>query len=589
MQNHNSAEKMRKNKAYLPLLYGVIFIILFNAIGSYRHFSLDLTSEKRHALSKQTKEVLSNLDDIIYIKVYLKGVFPSGFKRLEKQSRETLENFKNIAEKRLDFEFINPSESSNEQERNAVYQQLVELGLQPTDLQVKEKTGMSSSIIFPGAIIYYKEKHFALELLKNQLGVAPQVALNNSIEMLEYELISAISKLTKRRKEKITFLSGHGELNEIEVADISYSVMQNRFSLSEYYELEHFDITEFEVDSSTNEPNLARQLQKLKSFKAIIIAKPKTVFNILDKLLIDQYIMAGGNLLWLLDGVRANMDSLRVSDGYFMAKKNQLNLDDMLFIYGARINADLIQDKRATEIPIITCYSGNMPQQSFFSWPYYPLLFSDSEHDISKGLDAIKCEFASSVDTIKNKIKKRILLHSSENSRVVPSPQRISLGILKNPPKEEYFDNPNIPIAVLLEGNFESVFKNRIRPKTDGFDFRETGENAKMIVISDGDMIRNSSSEKTGNVYPLGYDKFGKFVYPGNKTFLMNAMHYLCDNKQDLLLSPLKTKELKLRLLNKEKLQKHKLIIQLVNLLLPIIIIIIFGMLFTYNKRRKYA
>ena len=298
--------------------------------------------------------------------------------------------------------------------------------------------------------------------------------------------------------------------------------------------------------------------------------------------------MAGGNLLWLLDGVRANMDSLRVSDGYFMAKKNQLNLDDMLFIYGARINADLIQDKRATKIPIITGYSGNMPQQSFFSWPYYPLLFSDSEHDISKGLDAIKCEFASSVDTIKNKIKKSILLHSSENSRVVPSPQRISLAILKNPPKEEYFDNPNIPIAVLLEGNFESVFKNRIRPKTDGFDFRETGENAKMIVISDGDMIRNSSG-KTGNVYPLGYDKFGKFVYPGNKTFLMNAMHYLCDNKQDLLLSPLKTKELKLRLLNKEKLQKHKLIIQLVNLLLPIIIIIIFGMLFTYNKRRKYA
>ena len=589
MQNYNSAEKMREKKAYLPLLYGIIFIILFNTIGSYMHSSIDLTSEKRYTLSKQTKEVLSNLDDIIYIKVYLEGEFPAGFKRLAKQSRETLENFKDIAGNRLDFEFINPSESSNEQERNAVYQQLVELGLQPTDLQVKGKTGMSSSIIFPGAIIYYKEKHLALELLKNQLAVTPQVALNNSIEILEYELISAISKLIKSRKERIAFLSGHGELNEIEVADISYSVMQNGFSLSEYYELEHFDITEFEVDSSTNEPNLARQLQKLKSFKAIIIAKPKTAFNNLDKLLIDQYIMAGGNLLWLLDGVNANMDSLRFSDGYFMAKKNQLNLDDMLFIYGARINADLIQDKRAAEIPIITGYSGNIPQQSFFSWPYYPLILSDSKHDISKGLDAIRCEFTSSVDTIKNKIKKSILLHSSENSRVVPSPQRISLGILRNPPKEEYFDNPNIPVAVLLEGNFESVFKNRIRPKTDGLDFRETGENTKMIVISDGDMIRNSSSEKTGNVYPLGYDKFGKFVYPGNKTFLMNAMHYLLDNKQDLLLSPLKTKELKLRLLNKEKLQKHKLIIQLVNLLLPIIIVIIFGMLFTYNKRRKYA
>ena len=576
-------------RTYIPLLYGVIFIILFNTIGSYMHSGLDLTNDKKHTLSKQTKEILSNLDDIIYIKVYLKGEFPSGFKRLAKQSRETLENFKNIAGKRLDFEFINPSESSNEQERNAVYQQLVELGLQPTDLQVKEKTRMSSSIIFPGAIIYYKEKHLPLELLKNQLGVAPQVALNNSIEMLEYELISTISKLIKIRKEKIAFLSGHGELNEVEVADISYSVMQNGFSLSEYYELEHFDITEFEIDSNTNEPNLARQLQKLKSFKAIIIAKPTIAFNNLDKLLIDQYIMAGGNLLWVLDGVSANMDSLRISDGYFIAKKNQLNLDDMLFIYGARINADLIQDKRATEIPIITGYSGNMPQQSFFSWPYYPLLLSDSKNDISRGLDAIKCEFASSVDTIKNKIKKSILLHSSENSRIVPTPQRISLGILKNPPEEEYFNNINIPIAVLLEGKFESVFKNRIKPRTNEFDFRETGESAKMIVISDGDMIRNSSSEKTGNIYPLGYDKFGEFIYPGNKTFLMNAMHYLCDNKQDLLLTPLKTKELRLRLLNKEKLQNNRLIIQLVNLLFPIIIIIILGMLFTYNKRRKYA
>jgi ABC-2 type transport system permease protein len=272
-----------------------------------------------------------------------------------------------------------------------------------------------------------------------------------------------------------------------------------------------------------------------------------------------------------------------------MAQKNQLNLDDMLFIYGVRINADLMQDKRATEIPIITGYSGNMPQQSFFSWPYYPLLFSDSDHPISKGLDVIKCEFVSSMDTIKNKINKTILLHSSANAMLVPSPHRVSLGILKNPPKEDYFNNPDIPIALLLEGEFESVFKNRITPKNKGFDFMEMGKNAKMIIVSDGDIIRNTYSEKTGNVYPLGYDKFGKFIYPGNKTFIMNAVHYLCDNNQDLLLSPLKIKELKLRLLDKEKVQKYKLYIQLLNLLLPIVIIVIFGLLFTYTKKKKYA
>ena len=196
---------MKKNKAYLPLLYSIIFIVLFNSIGSFLHFRLDLTSEKRYTLSEKTKKVLSELDDLIYIQVYLKGDFPSGFKRLQKETKEILEGFKNIAGKRLDFEFINPSEGSSEKDRNAVYQQLLEKGLKPTDLQVKEKAGMSSSIIFPGAIIYYKEKHLPLELLKNQLGVLPEVALNNSIEMLEYQFISAISKLTINRNEKIAF------------------------------------------------------------------------------------------------------------------------------------------------------------------------------------------------------------------------------------------------------------------------------------------------------------------------------------------------------------------------------------------------
>ena len=580
---------MVKNKVFLPIVYSIIFIILLNAIGSFLHFRIDLTSEKKYTLSDETKKVLTGLDDLIYIKIYLDGDFPSGFKRLQKQSKETLENFKNIAGKRLDFEFINPSERNSEKQRNSIYKQLIEQGLQPTDLQVKEQAGMSSSIIFPGAIIYYKEKHLALQLLNNELGVHPEVALNNSIETLEYKFVSAISKLTKNRKEKIAFLNGHDELKEREVIDISYSVLSDHYSLSEYYDIEHFDITEFELDSITKEVRLARQLQKLKTFKALIIAKPKTTFNNLDKLLIDQYIMAGGNILWLIDGVNANMDSLQQSDGYFMAQKNQLNLDDMLFIYGVRINADLMQDKRATEIPIITGYSGNMPQQSFFSWFYYPLLFSDSDHPISKGLDAIKCEFVSSMDTIKNKINKTILLHSSANTMLVPSPHRVSLGILKNPPKEDYFNNPNIPIAVLLEGEFESVFKNRITPKKKDFDFKENSKNTKMIIVSDGDIIRNTYSEKTGNVYPLGYDKFGKFVYPGNKTFIMNAVHYLCDNNQDLLLSPLKTKELQLRLLDKEKVQKYKFYIQLLNLLLPILIIIILGIFYSYSKKKKYA
>jgi len=584
---------MVKNRTFLPLVYSIIFIVLLNAIGGFLHFRLDLTSEKRHTLSEETKRVLTSLDDLIYIKVYLDGDFPAGFKRLQKQSSEVLQGFKNIAGKKIDFEFINPFKSSSEKDRNAVYKQLVELGLQPINLQVEEQAGMRSSIIFPGAIIYYKEKHIAVQLLKNKFGIMPElsreyqfVMLNNSIESLEYEFVSAISKLTKNRKEKIAFLSGHGELNEIEVVDISYSVLSDSYCLSEYYDIEHFDITTFELDSISNQPNLVRQLQKLQKYKAIIIAKPKLAFRKLDKLLIDQYIMGGGNVLWLLDGVTANMDSL-IKKSHFMTEKKELNLDDMLLIYGVRINTDLIQDLRAGKIGV------NKPKK-YFPWLYYPLLFSDSEHPIVKGLDAIKCEFVSSIDTIKNGIKKSVLLHSSKNARVKPNPERVSLGILENPPKSSYFNQPNIPIAVLLEGNFQSVFKNRrILPKNNSFDFKESGDNAKMIVVSDGDVIRNNFSEERGIPTPkhLGYDrnKEGPFINEGNKTFIMNAMHYLCGNNQDLLLSPLKTKELKLRLLDKEKVQKYKFYIQLLNLLLPIVIIIIFGLLFTYTKKKKYA
>jgi len=580
---------MNKKDSFKSLLYSIILLVLINLLGSYINFNYDLTAEKRHTISDISEEILLNLDDIIYVKIFLKGEYPSGFKRLEKSTREILEKFKDISGNRFNFVFINPSESDSEEERNKVYQQLIDLGLKPTDLQVKEKDGMSSSIIFPGAILYYKEKNIALELLKNEVGLSPQLALNKSIEMLEYEFISAISKLTRKKKESIAFLSGHNELDNIEVADICYSVMQNNFSLSEYYDIEHFDITKFEIDSNSNQPDIARQLDKLKSYKVIIIAKPSKPFNNLEKLLIDQYIMSGGNILWLLDGVNADMDSLNTKDGYFIANNNNLNLNDMLFVYGARINSDLIQDKRAAEIPIITGYSGNTPQQSFFSWPYYPLLLSISEHNISKGLDAIKCEFVSSIDTIQNNIKKEILLQSSNKSRVVPSPQRISLGILKNIPKEEYFNSPNIPIALLLEGEFKSVFRNRIQSKNNNIEFKEKSKNAKMIIVSDGDIIRNDFSEKTGNIYPLGYDKFGKFVYPGNKNFIINCIHYLSDNMKDLILSPIKTKKIKLRLLDKEKVQKNRDFIQLINIFIPIILIISFGLIYRYNKRKKYA
>ena len=362
------------------------------------------------------------------------------------------------------------------------------------------------------------------------------------------------------------------------------SVLQDNDKLSYHYAIERFNIKEFEIDSSKMEADISKQILDLSNFKALIIAKPTIAFNMLEKFIIDQYIMNGGKILWLIDGVNATMDSLQKANS-FIALKNDLNLDDQLFKYGVRINPNLIEDLRSTQIPIVTGYSNNMPQQSYFPWPYYPLLFSEINHPISKGLDAIKCDFASSIDTIQNTIKKTILLTSSKQSRINPTPAKISLGILQNPPPIESFNKSQLPIAVLLEGEFESVFKNRILPKEQSIDFKEKSKPTQMIVVADGDVARNSVSNN-GDIYPLGYDRFINYTYPGNKKFVMNAIHYLCD---DVGLTQLKSKEIKLRLLDKEKIASNMFLIQFINIVFPLLLLLIATLLFLNFKKRKYA
>jgi len=462
---------------------------------------------------------------------------------------------------------------------------LVALKLAPTDLDMSKIGQQVNQIIFPGAIIYYKDKQVAVNFLKQKKRETPASNINTSIESLEFEFVSAIQHITKGKLDKIAFLDGNGELNEQQVYDITESVAEDNFNLSYYYNVDRFNIKEFIIDSATMQPNLSRQLAMLNMYKMIIIAKPTIPFNNLDKLLIDQYVMKGGKILWLVDGVQANMDSLQNKSGTFIAAKNDLNIDDQLFKYGVRINANLIEDLRSTKIPIITGYSNNKPQQSFFAWPYFPLLVSDNQHAITKGLDGIKCSFVSSIDTIKNNITKTILLHSSKQSRLNPTPIKISLGILENPPTIESYNKEYESIAILLEGEFESIFKNRLVPKTSQIQLKERSIPTTMIIVSDGDLISNNVSS-SGTISPLGYDKNIKYTYPGNKHFLINAVQYLCN---DGGLSHLKTKELSLRMLDKEKVQKNKLFIQLINIIFPIVVLLIFAFYFIQNKKRKYA
>ena len=572
---------MRKH--YSSLVF-ILLIILTNVLVSFTDFSLDLTADGKHSISEETIKTLEKVDDIVFIKVYLEGDFPAEFKHLQSEVLNLLSSFKTIADDNLEFEFINPNEGRNEKEKVDLYKQLVKQGLAPTDIEIKKAGSSINQIIFPGAIIYYKDKEIAVNFLKNSVTKNAGENINASVENLEFEFISAIYHISKTKTHRIAFLEGNGELSASEVYDITESVMQDNDKLSYHYTIDRFNIKEFEIDSNTLQADISSQVKKLTSYKAIIIAKPTIAFNMLDKFIIDQYLMNGGKILWLIDGAKASMDSLQQNKS-FIATNNDLKLSDQLFKYGIRINANLIEDLRSTEIPIVTGYSNNIPQQSYFPWPYYPLLFSENNHPISKGLDAIKCDFASSIDTIKNNINKTILLHSSKQSRISPTPAKVSLGILENPPPLTSFNKENLPIAVLLEGEFESVFKNRILPKNQKLNFVSQSKKTQMIVVSDGDLIRNSVSNN-GDIYPLGYDRFIKYTYPGNKKFIMNSIHFLCDETG---LTQLKSKEIKLRLLDKEKIKNNKTFIQLINILLPLLILLIFAFIFTKMKKKKYA
>ena len=556
-----------------------IIIILVNVISNFFSFDIDLTEDKKYTLSDNSKKILSQVDDILTIKVYLEGELPTGFQMLSSSINDFLINCKN-ENSQIQFEFINPNDN-NESKKQEIFTQLQSQGLFPTDLTIKKTSETSRKIIFPGAIMYFKEKRESVNLLENNFSLSPQENINNSIENVEFHLISTINKILNNRKDNIAFLKGNGELLSTQTFDITNSVNNDNNNLNYYYNVEEFDLKKFEFDSINNQPDISLQLKNLNRYKVIIIAKPTIPFNKLDKFLIDQYIMNGGKLLLLIDGVNASIDSINNQNGYFIAKKNDLNLDDQLFKYGVRINSDLVQDLRSTEIPIVTGYSNNRPIQELFKWPYYPLISSKSNHPITNNLDGIKSDFISSIDTLKNNIKKTILLESSNNSRLVQSPSKVSLGIIENPPPAESYNKENIPLAVLLTGKFTSVFKNRIVPKNNEINFKSSSDSTSIIIVSDGDLIANEVSS-SGNAFPLGYDKFINYTFYGNKKFIINAIQYL--NDQNGLIK-LRSKNIKLRLLNNDIISNYRMPITIINLILPILIFLI--LIFIINQKNK--
>jgi ABC-2 type transport system permease protein len=492
------------------LFFGLTLLIILNFLTSFYFYRFDFTKEKRYSLSDGSIELAEELKDVVYVRVYLEGDFPAGFKRLRNATQELLEEFKAYAGDNIQYEFIDPTAEPNAKIREKVYQQLASQGIQPTTLQTSDGSGSAQKLIFPGAMVTYRGDELPMSLLLNQAGLGPEEILNNSVQNLEYAFASTLRRLNTFDKPDIAFVYGHEELDTLKVNDILSYCTQN-------YEVRLIVLPEAIPED-------------LERFKALVIAKPLNAFSEKDKYKIDQYLMKGGSILMLNDGLFADMDSMY--QGELLAIDPEVNLDDQLFIYGLRLNHNLVQDFTCLPIPIITGNVGGKPQQQLMPWLYYPLVIPSSNHPIVNNLDGIKTEFVSSIDTFNQLgVKHTVLLHSSKYSKVINGPVRVSLSILGYEPNPEQFTESEVPLAVLTEGNFTSAFENRLTPESQEalkpiFKSQKPG---KIILVGDGDIIKNYVSKKDENmIYPLGYDRFTNQTF-ANKTFIENALDYLVD------------------------------------------------------------
>jgi ABC-2 type transport system permease protein len=567
----NTQRTGSKQKNIFALIILVAIIFLLNFVGSYFFKRFDLTSEKRYTLATSTKKLLSELEDEVYLKVYLSGDFNPSFTRLRNETREILDEFRAYSGNKLQYNFITPGEGLTKDETTSLERQLYKKGLIPEPVTEKSKDKMVQTIIWPGAILSYKDKETVWQIFTRQTpGIDAETSVNNSVQELEYSLTNAIRKLERTKRSEVTFIQGHHEADTVS----QYDFMR---TLSEYYTVNTTEITRH------------RELTALKGSDAIVITQPDSAFTDKEKFVIDQYIMNGGKVLWLIDPVSTNMDSLRKS-GFTIGINRSLNIEDMLFKYGVRLNPVLVQDLQCGYLNMNIGFQGGQPQFKLFPWLYSPLILPDIDHPIVKNLDLIKFDYLSTLDTVSARgIKKTILLKTSRYTKTQPTPARIYLGMVQIKPKESQFINSYQPIACLLEGEFSSFVEYRLPAallSDSNFKYLDKGKKTKMIVVADGDVAKNDFQRSNGQIFPLGFDRNTKQTF-ANRIFLLNCVNYLLDDEGML---QLRSREVKLRLLNKKKLdasQRGKW--QMINVVTPIVLILAFAALQFYLRKRRYA
>ena len=559
---------MKTNKIEALNQLGIILIVLIvlNVLSHFFFKRFDLTQDKRYTLSETTLNIIKNVDSPLYIDVYLDGNFPPEFKRLQNETKQLLEEF-SAYNSNIVFQFKNPIEK--EVMRVEVMKEFYARGMQPLSITVEDKGKQSQEVVFPWAQATYGDKFTKVSLLKNLMGASTEEKVISSVQHLEFGFAEAITKITKEKQKKIAVIKGNGELIEPLIADFLTTVKES------YY------IGPFTLDSVANQP--VQTLAALKKYDLALIAKPTEAFSEAEKQVLDQFIMNGGKTLWLVDAVSADMDSMYNETGTILAHPRELNLTDLFFKYGIRMNPLLIKDEYATPIKIASGNQGSKTQLQQYNWKFSPFIYPTSTHPIVKNMEGIKFEFSSPIELLKNDVKKTVLLSSSEYSKTIGTPAPISLSLInEETTPEEYAGKGLLPVAVMMEGKFKSAYQNRVLPFADKT-FQSVGKETKMIVISDGDVIKNQFDK--GMPLELGFDKWTNQLY-GNKEFLLNCVNYLLDDNG---LINIRSKDVDLPLLNKEEVYANYTSAQLITVGLPILILAIFGILFTYLRKKRYS
>ena len=547
------------------IVYVIAGIILLNFLGNYFYKRYDLTQDKRFTLSEAAKKTIATVDVPIFIEVFLEGNFPSEFKRLQSETKQLLEEFE-AYNHNIKFKFVNPSDTEGEAEA------LFKFGAKPAQVEVKENGKVSTQQIFPWAIATYNGRPIKIPLLKNQLGITSEERVTNSIQNLEYAFADGFNKLVHPKKRKVAVIKGNGELEDKYVVNFFTT-------LREYYY-----IAPFTLDSALISP--VKTLEQIKEFDLIVVANPTEAFSEKEKYILDQYTMNGGSSLWLVDAVELKKDSVSGNDFGF---GKELNLTDFFFKYGIRINPNLVKDVYSAPI-LLASGSERESQYNRYPWFYSPLSSSANNHPIVTNIEAVKFDYASSIDTLPNSISKTVLLSSSPISKVVGMPVEIdiskeinkNLKIVNEGPSEKEYTAKEIPLSILLEGTFPSAYTNRIKPFKIAGDLSRS-QPTKMIVISDGSIIAN---QLQGNrPLELGFDKWTNAFY-GNKEFLLNSVNYLLDDNG---LINIRSKEISVPFLDPQKVAEQRVVWQLVNILLPLVLLMLFGFGFTYRRKQKYT